>query len=177
MSGDQPPALLLEGPDTNCRISLGKRPDMFPHLCTFGQTGVDRADNLQRSNVGSMIFWPLSSIIQRWTTQDDERLRTFVAQGASLVRASAALKRGHEVVRERARKLGCSFPPRSEARKNGRIVRTANGGISDFGLAQSGSRRPAYYRCPSIRRRFKLNSLENQPLTLDSIGSLAIASA
>ena len=46
-----------------------------------------------------------------WTTEDDERLRAFVAQGASVVRTAAALKRKIVSVRMRARALGCPFPP------------------------------------------------------------------
>jgi hypothetical protein len=40
-----------------------------------------------------------------------------VAQGASTVRAAAALKRRQSVVRERANKLGCPFPTMRDARK------------------------------------------------------------
>jgi hypothetical protein len=46
-----------------------------------------------------------------WTPQDDERVKAFAAQGASVVRAAAALGRRKEIVRARARKLGCPFPP------------------------------------------------------------------
>ena len=56
-------------------------------------------------------------IIRRWTLEEDERLKTLAAQGASLVRVAAALKRRHDIVRERARKLGCPFPTHAEARK------------------------------------------------------------
>jgi hypothetical protein len=46
-----------------------------------------------------------------WTQDDDERLRAFVAQGASVVKAAASLKRRIISVRARARALGCPFPP------------------------------------------------------------------
>jgi GcrA cell cycle regulator len=46
-----------------------------------------------------------------WTKEEDERLRAFVAQGASVVKAAAALKRKTISVRNRARALGCPFPP------------------------------------------------------------------
>jgi hypothetical protein len=46
-----------------------------------------------------------------WTKEEDERLRAFVAQGASVVKAAAALKRRIVSVRARARALGCPFPP------------------------------------------------------------------
>ena len=49
-------------------------------------------------------------IVQRWTSEDDERLRALSTQGASIVRAAAALKRRQSVVRDRANKLGCPFP-------------------------------------------------------------------
>jgi hypothetical protein len=56
-------------------------------------------------------------LIQPWTAEDEERLKALVAQGASIVRASAALRRRKVVVRERAKKLGCPFPPFRTARK------------------------------------------------------------
>jgi hypothetical protein len=46
-----------------------------------------------------------------WTQDDDERLRAFVTQGASVVKAAATLKRRIISVRARARALGCPFPP------------------------------------------------------------------
>ena len=52
-----------------------------------------------------------------WTKEDDERLMAFVAQGASVVRAAAALKRKIVSVRVRARALGCPFPPPPGARR------------------------------------------------------------
>jgi hypothetical protein len=45
-----------------------------------------------------------------WTDEDDERLRTFVAQEISIVRAAAALKRSIARTRARARTIGCPFP-------------------------------------------------------------------
>jgi hypothetical protein len=54
---------------------------------------------------------------KKWTPEDDERIRIFVAQGASLIRAVAALKRKRPSVAERARKLGCPFPTLVAARK------------------------------------------------------------
>jgi hypothetical protein len=56
-------------------------------------------------------------LLEPWTTQDDERLKTFASQGASIIRASAALKRKIAGVRTRARALGCAFPPLRLARK------------------------------------------------------------
>jgi hypothetical protein len=50
-------------------------------------------------------------LTRRWTPEDDELLKDLAARGASLVRAAAALKRKKPTVRERARKLGCPFPP------------------------------------------------------------------
>jgi hypothetical protein len=46
-----------------------------------------------------------------WTKEEDERLRTLVAQGASIVKAAAALNRKLVSTRTRARALGCPFPP------------------------------------------------------------------
>src|SRR4051794_14568583 len=47
----------------------------------------------------------------KWTKEEDERLRAFVAKGASFVKAAAALKRKIVSVRTRARALGCPFQP------------------------------------------------------------------
>src|ERR1700732_4976213 len=44
-------------------------------------------------------------------SRGNERLKTFVAQGASVIRASAALKRTTVGIRAQARKLGIPFPP------------------------------------------------------------------
>jgi hypothetical protein len=55
--------------------------------------------------------------IRPWTDEDEERLKALVGQGASIVRASAALRRRKVVVRERAKKLGCRFPTLAAARK------------------------------------------------------------
>jgi hypothetical protein len=52
-----------------------------------------------------------------WTKEDDERLRTLVAQGASIVRAAAAFRRTTVSVRTRARSLGCPFPTLRVARQ------------------------------------------------------------
>jgi hypothetical protein len=56
-------------------------------------------------------------LVQPWTGEDEERLKALVEQGASVVRAAAALRRREVVVRERARKLGCPFTPMRIARK------------------------------------------------------------
>jgi hypothetical protein len=45
-----------------------------------------------------------------WTKGDDERLRAFVAQAASVIPAAAALRRTTIEVRARARDVGCPFP-------------------------------------------------------------------
>ena len=52
-----------------------------------------------------------------WTEAEDERLKAFVAQGASVVRTAAALKRKIVSVRMRARALGCPFPTLRAARQ------------------------------------------------------------
>jgi hypothetical protein len=56
-------------------------------------------------------------LLEPWTPQDDERLKAFAAQGASVVRAAAALRRTKAIVRQRANKLGCPFPPLRVARQ------------------------------------------------------------
>ena len=52
-----------------------------------------------------------------WTAEQDEKLLLLIAQGASIVRASAALNRKMSGVRIRARKLGLTFPTIRETRK------------------------------------------------------------
>jgi GcrA cell cycle regulator len=52
-----------------------------------------------------------------WTPEEDERLKEFVARGASDIRVAAAFKRKKGSVRERARRLGCPFPTLAAARK------------------------------------------------------------
>ena len=52
-----------------------------------------------------------------WTDADNERLKAFVADGVSLVRAAVAFKRKLNSVRNQARKLGTPFPPLKESRK------------------------------------------------------------
>jgi hypothetical protein len=52
-----------------------------------------------------------------WTEEDNARLREFVAQGASIIRAAAALDRSIRNVRIQARKLGAPFPPMRIFRK------------------------------------------------------------
>jgi hypothetical protein len=54
---------------------------------------------------------------QPWTEEEEQRLRALVAQGASVVKAAAVLKRKIVSVRTRARGLGCPFPPLRVARQ------------------------------------------------------------
>jgi hypothetical protein len=52
-----------------------------------------------------------------WTEEDNARLKEFVAQDASIIRAAAALNRSIKNVRIQARKLGAPFPPMRVFRK------------------------------------------------------------
>jgi hypothetical protein len=47
---------------------------------------------------------------RKWTTEDCEKLKALVQQGASAFRASAALRRSVPTVKNKARELGCPFP-------------------------------------------------------------------
>jgi GcrA cell cycle regulator len=51
-----------------------------------------------------------------WTEEDNERLKAFVAKGASMIKVAAALRRTTISVRNRARSLGCPFPTLRAAR-------------------------------------------------------------
>ena len=57
-------------------------------------------------------------IKRTWTEADNERLKDFVAQGLSIVRAAAAFNRTTKNVRIQARKIGTPFPPMLVLRKN-----------------------------------------------------------
>jgi GcrA cell cycle regulator len=46
-----------------------------------------------------------------WTDEENERLKTMVAGGATAVRAAAAFRRTIVSVRTQARKIGSPFPP------------------------------------------------------------------
>jgi hypothetical protein len=52
-----------------------------------------------------------------WTEVQNERLKALAAEGASIVRAAAALNRTIESIRAQARKLGVSFPAINAERK------------------------------------------------------------
>ena len=55
--------------------------------------------------------------ISGWTEAENERIREFVKQGVSVLRAAVALKRGTKSVRNHARKIGSPFPSVREGRK------------------------------------------------------------
>jgi hypothetical protein len=52
-----------------------------------------------------------------WTEADNERLKIFVADGVSIIRAAAAFNRKLVSVRTHARKLGTPFPTIRDIRK------------------------------------------------------------
>ena len=54
-----------------------------------------------------------------WTDEDNERLKAFVADGVSLVRAAVAFKRKLNSVRNQARKLGTPVLPVGECGNSG----------------------------------------------------------
>jgi GcrA cell cycle regulator len=56
-------------------------------------------------------------LVEPWTPLADESIKAFAAQGASVMRAAAALGRTKSSVRERAKKLGCPLPSDRDARK------------------------------------------------------------
>ncbi|MDP1585487.1 MAG: hypothetical protein Q8M18_18875 [Bradyrhizobium sp.] len=52
-----------------------------------------------------------------WTPEDNERLKTMVENGLSVLRAAASLKCSMDAARTQARKLGAPFPTVREARR------------------------------------------------------------
>jgi len=59
----------------------------------------------------------MNKITRQWTPEENERLKQLVSQGASVVKASAVLKRKMLSVHNQARKLGTPFVPLKEIRK------------------------------------------------------------
>jgi hypothetical protein len=57
-------------------------------------------------------------LTKRPRTDDNARLKEFVAKDLSIVRAAAALDRNLMSVRNQARKIGTPFPPMLVLRKN-----------------------------------------------------------
>jgi hypothetical protein len=53
----------------------------------------------------------------RWTTEEDEKLRTLIRHGASVNRMAAAVNRRRAAVLKRARDIGFPFPPLAWGRK------------------------------------------------------------
>ena len=90
--------LLGHETDANHIREKGRHLDLYRRGCVH-----DRRDDLRTLT--------MRRIREPWTPQDDERLKAFAAQGASVVKAAAALRRKTISVRTRARALGCRFPP------------------------------------------------------------------
>jgi hypothetical protein len=59
---------------------------------------------------------------RKWTAEDCEKLKALMHQGASPFRASAALRRPLQMVKTKARELGCPFPPLRSLRAKTRAV-------------------------------------------------------
>jgi hypothetical protein len=59
----------------------------------------------------------MKPIVQRWTDEENERLRRFAAEGASAARVAAALNRKINSVTLQASKLGFRFPTVREQRR------------------------------------------------------------
>lgn len=67
-----------------------------------------------------------------WTPEQDERLKALAAQGASAIRAAAALKRPVSSVKVRARKLGIDLPGVRAIRKKLATVMQNRSGRSSY---------------------------------------------
>lgn len=59
------------------------------------------------SDTGAMTKRPLS---KTWTDEDIAKLRALAAQGATRLRAAAALRRGTNSIQKKARELGLELP-------------------------------------------------------------------
>ncbi len=59
----------------------------------------------------------MKPISKLWSDEEDERLKRFAADGASVARVAAALNRKIKSVTLRAAKLGVRFPTTREQRK------------------------------------------------------------
>jgi hypothetical protein len=106
-------------------------------------------------------LWALmdAALIRKWTPEDDERLERLVAQGVSIVRAAAALKRKQAVVRARAAKFGTHFRRSRTHERTGQDQPTARGGCIDV--------EPSFYRADS---RLCLKSLLRREADRDGNG-------
>lgn len=63
-----------------------------------------------------------------WTEQDCEKLRALVRAGASPFRASVALGRSAQIVKHKARALGCPFPHLREVKSRTRELLSERNG-------------------------------------------------
>lgn len=81
----------------------------------------------------------LQVMLNAWTPEEDERLRSLVQKGASPLRAAAVLKRRRAAVIARGRKLGCPFPTATAVRK--RMAKSPNNPWREHELYQSPSYR------------------------------------
>jgi hypothetical protein len=67
---------------------------------------------------------------REWTAQDCEKLKALVHQGATPFRTSAALRRPLQMVKNKARELGCPFPPLRSLRAKTRAI-LENSGVRE----------------------------------------------
>jgi len=109
------PLLLVALPAGGTSRSRGRYTTMKPARCVTWKAS-RRPDLDRHCIVLPSARWYLDASVSRiWTSEDDNRLRALVAKGASKARAGAALGRRNASVGNRARKLGCPFPPRRGA--------------------------------------------------------------
>lgn len=71
-------------------------------------------------------------LIRPWTDEDAARLRALIDQGATLLRATAALRRNGTAVQKKAKELGLSF----------RGARAVRAGLRASGALEPGRRGP-----------------------------------
>ena len=79
-------------------------------------------DFLQSKGIGTQrsgrrCFLMTNRKSQPFTPEEDDKIRAFVANGASAFRAGAAMKRSRLSLQSRARKLGCPFVTVTEMRR------------------------------------------------------------
>jgi hypothetical protein len=130
------------------------RPPLKPANTAGWQAGFSRLSETER----------IVALAKRpWTEADNERLKNFVAQGLSIVRA-AAFRRTTKSVRIQARKIGTPFPPMRVFRKKFALFRSVSGVRRSYRFRQA--RRPISQAAVLNLRSFRRNIIGSTGLVV-----------